>query len=77
MESKQQINLSLDKTTEIKCEKCGNTTFSDAVLMRKASKFLTGTQQDSYIPIPVFACTKCQHVNIEFLPPQLRSQTQE
>jgi len=37
-------------------------------MLRKASKFLTGTAQDALIPIPVFACGKCGHVNKDFLP---------
>ena len=29
---------------------------------------MTGTAQDALLPIPVFACSKCGHVNEEFLP---------
>jgi hypothetical protein len=32
----------------------------------------------SYIPIPVFACLKCNHVNKEFLPREIQEpSTQE
>jgi uncharacterized Zn finger protein len=66
------LNISLDKTTSIACDKCGNTVFIEGVLVRKASRFITGTAQDAMIPIPVFTCSKCGHVNEEFLPIQLR-----
>jgi hypothetical protein len=70
---KQQLNLSLDKTQAVTCDKCGCPTFTEGVLLRKASRFLTGTQQDALIPISVFVCSKCGHVNEQFLPTQLKN----
>lgn len=72
MSEQMNVNISLDKTTELKCDKCDNPVFIEGVLLRKASRFLTGTAQDAMIPIPVFTCTKCGHVNDEFLPIALR-----
>ena len=71
--SQQQMNISLDKTTGVTCDSCKNNIFQEGVMLRKASRFLTGTSQDALIPIPVFTCTKCGHVNDEFLPAQLRT----
>lgn len=62
------LNITLDKTTPISCDKCGNDTFVQVVRLRVASKFLTGTDQDALIPIPVFACSACNHVNEQFEP---------
>jgi uncharacterized Zn finger protein len=73
----QQLNISLDKTTGMSCDECGNEVFQEGVLLRKASRFLTGTAQDAMIPIQVFACSKCGHVNEEFLPMQLRNNNAE
>lgn len=67
-----KLNISLDKTTPIVCEKCGCSAFQGAVLLRKASKFLTGTAQDSLLPIETFACASCGHVNSEFLPKEIQ-----
>jgi predicted nucleic acid-binding Zn ribbon protein len=67
------MNITLDKTTAVECEECGAQTFKDVVMLRKASRFVTGTAQDALIPIQVFACTSCNHVNDEFLPTQLRN----
>jgi uncharacterized Zn finger protein len=77
--SQQQMNMniSLDKTTGVTCDNCGNHSFQEVVLLRKASRFITGTAQDAMIPIPVFACSKCGHVNEEFLPMQLRNNQTE
>lgn len=62
------LNISLDKTTSIACDECGNETFTQVLFLRKASKFLTGTAQDALVPIPTFACAKCDYVNEEFQP---------
>lgn len=66
------LNVGLDKTTPILCEKCGNNTFSEAVILREVSRFLTGQMQDGIIPIPVFSCCSCGHVNDKFLPAELK-----
>lgn len=73
MEQQMKLNIDLNKTLPIVCEKCGSQTFQEGLLIRKASKFLTGTQQDAIIPIPTFSCTQCGHVNEEFLPAELKS----
>lgn len=67
-----QLNLSLDKTTEVVCEECENNTFRQSVLLRTASKFVTGTPEDAIIPIAVFACDKCGYVNEKFIPKELK-----
>jgi len=67
-----QLNISLDKTSPITCDKCAGQIFTDGVMLRKASRLLTGTAQDALIPIQVFSCIACGHVNEDFLPPMLR-----
>ena len=64
----QQINVSLDQTTQVECDECGHNMFTQALHLRKVSGFLSGTGTPSYMPIPVFACQKCDNVNTEFLP---------
>lgn len=68
----QSLNISLDKTTAIVCDECSCESFTQVVFLRKASKFLTGTDQDALIPIPSFACSKCGHVNEEFQPKNIQ-----
>lgn len=68
----QNINISLDQTTPVKCDECENDHFIQALHIRKVSAILSGTGQPSYLPIPMFACTKCNHVNIEFRPKEIR-----
>lgn len=55
-------------TTAIKCEECESETFKEVIFLRKVSKMLTGQSQDGVIPIPAFECSKCGHINKEFIP---------
>jgi len=73
----QQLNISLDKTTGVVCEECDNQVFREGVMLRKASRFITGTAQDAIIPIQVFTCSKCGNVNEEFLPSQLKNKSED
>lgn len=62
------MEVTLDKTEEIKCHECGHQIFMQAFLLRKASKFITGTGRDQVVHINVMMCASCQHVNKEFIP---------
>lgn len=68
-----QPNVSLDQTSPVECDSCGHMYFEQALHLRKVSGLLTGTGQTSYMPIPVFACKSCGHINVEFLPKEMQS----
>lgn len=70
----QQRNITLNQTSPVECENCNNSTFQESFFLRKASRLLTGAPKDSYIPIPVFVCTSCGHVNDEFIPNELKEE---
>ena len=61
-----QEQIDFSKTSEIKCEKCGNCTFKQTLLRRKMSALVSPNGQETIIPMAVFACEKCGHVNKEF-----------
>jgi uncharacterized Zn finger protein len=63
-----QFNIDITQTTAVVCEDCGCEHFTEVSLMRKLSPMLSPTGQAAMIPIPVYACAKCGHVNKEFLP---------
>ena len=70
----QQQKVGIKDTDEVVCEKCGHNVFNLGILLRKVSSFLTGTGKPSYLPIDnvAFYCVKCQHVNDEFIPAELK-----
>ena len=61
-----QETIDFSKTTQIKCEKCEGTTFKQSLLLRKMSALVSPNGQETIIPMQVFACEKCGHVNKEF-----------
>ena len=63
-----QMNIDFSQTTAEICEECGNDTFVQGYQMRKLSALLSPTGQETMIPIQVFACAKCGHINKGFLP---------
>jgi len=63
-----QMNIDFSQTTAEICEKCENDTFQQVYQMRKLSALLSPTGQESMIPIQIFCCAKCGHVNKGFQP---------
>ena len=61
-----QETIDMSQTTPIKCEKCENSTFKQTLLIRKMSALVSPNGQETVIPVAVFACEKCGHVNSEF-----------
>ena len=61
-----QQTIDMSQTTPIKCEKCENSTFKQTLLIRKMSALVSPNGQETVIPVAVFACEKCGHVNSEF-----------
>ena len=59
-------NIDLSKTTIVSCESCSGKTFKQTMLLRKMSAIVSPTGQDTLIPVAVFACEQCGHVNKEF-----------
>lgn len=65
-------NFDIKKTTALVCEECKGEAFIEALHLRKISALLTKTGKEGFLPITVFACVKCGHVNSNFLPSEIR-----
>jgi hypothetical protein len=74
-EKQPQMNIDIKQSTPIKDDN-GNQVFFEATVLRKMSKFLTGTSEDAVIPIPVFV-NKDGKILIELLPKELREEYEE
>ena len=66
--NREQPGLKVDfnQTTPEVCEECGNDTFTQVYQIRALSALLSPTGQETKIPIQVFACAKCGHINEDF-----------
>ena len=62
----REPEIDFSKTTEIKCEVCLNDTFEQSLMLRKLSALVSPTNQETIVPVQVFDCKKCGHVNEEF-----------
>tara|TARA_R110000851_G_scaffold240186_1_gene392852 strand:- start:181 stop:420 length:240 start_codon:yes stop_codon:yes gene_type:complete len=62
----QQQQIDISKTSAVKCEKCENSTFKQSLLLRKLSALVAPDGRETLVPVQVFACEKCGHVNSEF-----------
>ena len=65
-DGQMQQTIDIEKTTPIKCEACENQTFKQTLLLRKLSALVSPNGQETLVPVQVFACEKCGHVNSEF-----------
>jgi uncharacterized Zn finger protein len=63
-----QMNVDLSRAEDVVCEKCGNYTFEEVILMKKISALVSPTGKDAIVPIPTFACNACGFINKQFLP---------
>jgi len=67
------LNIKMDDTTPVKCDKCDNQTFTQVIALRRVSALVSPTAQEAMVPIQAFACTKCGHVNASLLPKGLNA----
>lgn len=69
-----QQKFGIEQTQGLKCDSCGKQVFSQGMVLRKVPSIVTGTGQPGIVPIPVFYCVNCGHVNDEFLPEELKGE---
>ena len=68
-----KMNVDIKQSTPI-ISPDGNQIFQEVVVLRKISKFLTGTSEDAIIPIPVFIDVKTGKILTELVPKELREE---
>jgi len=67
------VNINIKNTTPITSPE-GNQVFSEGVILRKVSRFISGTSEDGVIPVPVFYDVVTGKVLVELLPKDLRAE---
>ncbi len=71
-----KMNVDIKQSTPIASPE-GNQVFQEVVVLRKISKFLTGTSEDAIIPIPVFIDVKTGKILTELVPKELREEYEQ
>lgn len=64
-----QVKVALKDTTDVVCESCDHKLFTQLMMFKKLSAIMSPTGEESLIPVQVFACNSCGHVNDQFMPP--------
>ncbi len=76
--NQQQLNINIDiKNTQPVMSEDGNQVFAEGVILRKVSRFVTGTQEDGIIPVPCFYDVKTGKVLVDLLPKDLKEMFQD
>lgn len=53
----------VENAKNLECEKCGSQLMKQVTVIKVVSGLLTGESRDTLIPVPLFACNSCSHVN--------------
>jgi hypothetical protein len=69
----QQPQIDLKNTQAVKTSE-GTSVFLQGVILRKVSKFVTGTQEDAMMPIPVFYEASTGKILTDSVPKDLREE---
>ena len=62
------VRVDFDQTKPIVCDECQHDTFLQTYMLRKVSAILSPNGQESIVPIMVFECAACGHVNADLMP---------
>ncbi len=71
-----KLNVDLANTQPY-IDQDGGQLFMEGMILRKVSKFLTGSSEDQLVPIPVVINIRTKKVVTELLPPQLKEEFEE
>lgn len=58
--------IDLREQPTVTCESCGGEYFKEVAILKKVSRLLTGSQDDTIVPFPTYKCDNCGHVNNDF-----------
>ena len=59
-------NIDLTHAKTLECEKCQGVGFKQTMMLKKLSPLVSPNGQEAIVPVGVFACESCGHVNKEF-----------
>ena len=60
--------VSYEQTEAITCEKCECDLFNPVVMLRKVSALVSPNGKETMLPVQLFACVACDHVNDDLRP---------
>ena len=70
----KQVELHISKADTITCDDCGNASFIQSFFLKRISALMSPTGQEAVIPVQVYSCGNCGHIN-QKLNPTLSEET--
>ena len=64
------VNINPNDLEDVVCEECGSQCFEPTFLFKKLSAVLSPTGKETLIPLQIYRCQDCGHINSAFLPKQ-------
>jgi hypothetical protein len=71
-----QLNIDLKNTTPV-TNFDGGSVFQQGVILRKVSRFVTGTDEDALLPIPCFYDPATKKILTDSVPKELREELKD
>ena len=65
-QQQQQVGAMLENATDIACEKCKKTAFSQVWFIKRVSPLASPSGAEVTIPIQSFQCASCGNINKDF-----------
>ena len=59
----QQPQLDLSQATDLECDECEHKLFKQSYMVKKVSALISPTGEEIVVPIQVFSCESCGHIN--------------
>jgi len=69
MNGSEQLQINLNDTESVLCTACEGAFFDHVYIMKRLSALVSPTGKTTMVPIQLFKCHSCGHVNSEFLDP--------
>ena len=69
MNRPDQVQINLNDTESVLCTSCDGAFFDHVFIMKRLSALISPTGKKTMVPIQLFKCHSCGHVNSEFLEP--------
>jgi transcriptional regulator NrdR family protein len=64
----EEVRDKLGNMPTVLCDSCGSYSFREATVFKRFSQDKSPTGEDMLAPVNTYECTKCGHINSEFLP---------
>jgi len=63
-----KINIKMEDLKDIVCKNCECKYFRPVHAFKRLSALISPTGKEQIVPVPVYRCDECGHINDEFLP---------